>query len=115
MDDLEKVIDRLGLEREWFTVRMTGCPNGCARPYNAEVGLVGKAKGRYTLFLGGSRLGTRLAFVHRDLVPLETVVPMLEPLLTAFQSQRVGDESFGDFCHRLGNEKLLEITASVAS
>lgn len=115
IDSLEPVLDRLDLQREWFTIRMTGCPNGCARPYNAEIGLVGKAKGRYTLFLGGSRLGTRLAFIHRDLVPFEKVVPMLEPILVAFKAQRQGEESFGDFCHRVGNESLLEWTAEVAN
>ncbi len=75
MDELEKELEQLGLQKEWFTVRMTGCPNGCARPYNAEIGLVGKAKGKYTVFVGGSRLGTRLAFIHKDMVPLRALFP----------------------------------------
>ena len=115
MDKLEVLLEKLELDKDWFTVRMTGCPNGCARPYNAEVGLVGKAKGRYTLFLGGSRLGTRMAFVHRDLVPLENIVDVLEPILSAFKTDHVGAESFGDFCHRVGNEQLLQWSASAAS
>jgi sulfite reductase (ferredoxin) len=88
---------------------MTGCPNGCARPYNADIGLVGKAKGKYTLYVGGTRLGTRLAYIFKDLVPLENIVSSLRPLLIAFQSQRQGSESFGDFCARLGLEEVLKI------
>ncbi|MHB8865170.1 MAG: NADPH-dependent assimilatory sulfite reductase hemoprotein subunit, partial [Pirellulaceae bacterium] len=71
LDMLEVELAKMGLAREAFTVRMTGCPNGCVRPYNADIGLVGKARGRYTLFLGGHRLGTRLNFLYEDLVPAE--------------------------------------------
>ena len=107
MDQLEQEIARLGLSSERFTVRMTGCPNGCARPYNADVGLVGKAKGRYTLFLGGALLGTRLGTIYKDLVPLEQVTATLSPLLLAFKTHRQSQlETFGDFCHRAGKEQL---------
>lgn len=112
IDDLEKEVASLGLEREMFTVRMTGCPNGCARPYNADVGLVGKAKGKYTLYVGGTRIGNRLAFIHKDLVPLEEIVPSLRPLLVAFAQTRHPEESFGDFCNRMGNERLLALPAA---
>jgi sulfite reductase (ferredoxin) len=88
---------------------MTGCPNGCARPYNADIGLVGKAKGKYTLYVGGTRLGTRLAFIYKDLVPLESITETLVPLFEAFKSQRQVKESFGDYCARLGLENLLAI------
>ncbi len=107
IDELEKELSTLGLEKERFTVRMTGCPNGCARPYNADIGLVGKAKGKYTLYVGGTRIGTRLAFIHKDLVPLEEIVPTLKPLLVAFKNHQQPDESFGDFCTRMGNDRLL--------
>lgn len=107
MDQLEKEIAKLGLSSERFTVRMTGCPNGCARPYNADVGLVGKAKGRYTLYLGGTLLGTRLGTIFKDLVPLEQITPTLVPILLAFKQHRLSvSESFGDFCHRAGKEQL---------
>lgn len=115
IDDMEKELARLGLSSEQFTVRMTGCPNGCARPYNAEIGLVGKTKGKYTMYLGGKLLGTRLAFVHRDAVLFEEIVPTLVPLFTAFKGMREGSESFGDFCARLGNEKLLEVSEQFKS
>jgi sulfite reductase (ferredoxin) len=107
MDQLEKEVARHGLSSERFTVRMTGCPNGCARPYNADVGLVGKAKGRYTVYLGGALLGTRLGTIYKDLVPLEQITATLSPLLVAFKKHRLSSsESFGDFCHRAGKEQL---------
>jgi sulfite reductase (ferredoxin) len=106
---MEKKLEELGLDKELFTVRMTGCPNGCARPYNADIGLVGKAKGKYTLWVGGTRLGTRLGFVFKDLVPTEGITETLEPLFKEFLKQRLGKESFGDFCARLGLDKLQEI------
>ncbi|MFM8215845.1 MAG: NADPH-dependent assimilatory sulfite reductase hemoprotein subunit [Pirellula sp.] len=109
IDVMEKKLSELGLDKELFTVRMTGCPNGCARPYNADIGLVGKAKGKYTVYVGGTRLGTRLGFIYKDLVPLEKITDSLEPLFRAFRDQRTQAESFGDWCTRLGLEKLQEI------
>lgn len=106
MDQLEVELARLGLEREKFTVRMTGCPNGCARPYNADIGLVGKTANKYTVFLGGRLLGDRLNFVYKDLVKLEDVVPTLVPLFRYFKQERQSEESFGDFCHRKGADDL---------
>jgi sulfite reductase (ferredoxin) len=106
IDRMEAELEKLGLSREAFTVRMTGCPNGCARPYNADIGLVGKAKGRYTMFRGGRLLGNRLNFIYRDLVPAEEVVPSLVPLFVYYQQQREDGESFGDFCHRKGKDDL---------
>ncbi len=106
IDDMEAELARLGLQDERFTVRMTGCPNGCARPYNCDIGLVGKARGKYTVFVGGRVLGNRLNFIYRDLVPLEEVVPTLVPLFTYFRQDRQAGESFGDFCARKGAEDL---------
>ena len=108
IDVMEKKLLELGLDKELFTVRMTGCPNGCARPYNADIGLVGKAKGKYTVYVGGTRLGTRLGFIYKDLVPLEKITDSLEPLFRAFRDQRTQAESFGDWCTRLGLERLQE-------
>lgn len=106
VDRLEVELDRLGLAEERFTIRMTGCPNGCARPYNADVALVGKTLGKYTIFLGGRLLGDRLAFVYKDLVKFEDIVSALVPILTYFQQQRHNGETLGDFCHRKGAEDL---------
>ena len=106
IDQMEVELEKLGLSSDAFTVRMTGCPNGCARPYNADIGLVGKAKGRYTVFLGGARLGNRLNFIYKDLIPEEEIVPLLTPVFACFAQDRQADESFGDFCHRIGKDDL---------
>ena len=110
IDEMEKVLTELGLDQEKFTVRMTGCPNGCARPYNADIAYVGKAKGKYTVFVGGTRIGNRLAFIFKDLVPLENIVTCLRPLFEAFKKDQQNEESFGDFCNRLGLDPLLALT-----
>jgi sulfite reductase (ferredoxin) len=114
IDELEIALENMGLAEEKFTLRMTGCPNGCARPYNPDIGLVGRAKNKYTLYVGGTRLGTRLAFVHRDMVSSENVVPVIVKLFEFFKTDRQQDETFGDFCNRQGNETLLTFTASIA-
>ena len=115
--ELESELNRLGLNESRFAVHMTGCPNGCARPYNCDIGIVGRSidgktgEGKYTLFIGGNLQGTRMNFVYRDLVPASLVVPTLRPLLIAYAESRSGDESLGDFCRRvvepLGQEIAL--------
>ena len=85
----------MGLADEVFTTRMTGCPNGCARPYNADIGLVGKAKSKYTIFLGGRRLGDRLGWIYRDLVPAEEVVPTLAAVFRLFKERAHGGRIAG--------------------
>ena len=85
IDQLEVELEKLGLQDEVFTTRMTGCPNGCARPYNSDIGLVGKTKDKYTIFLGGRVLGDRLNFIYKDLVPTDEVVPTLVPVLPLLQ------------------------------
>jgi sulfite reductase (ferredoxin) len=107
IDQLEVELAKLGLSQEVFTVRMTGCPNGCARPYNSDVGIVGKAAGKYTIFIGGRLLGDRLNFIYKDMVPEEDLVPTLVTLLVYFKQDRQENETFGDFCHRKGLEDLL--------
>jgi sulfite reductase (ferredoxin) len=87
-------------------IRMTGCPNGCARPYSAEVGLVGRSLNSYTIYLGGSHLGTRLGQVYLDNVKREDVSGRLEPILAAYKTERKTNEAFGDYCDRLGIETL---------
>lgn len=107
MDQMESELAKLGLASEAFTVRMTGCPNGCARPYNSDIGLVGKTAGKYTVSVGGRLLGNRLNFIYKDLVPESEVVPTLTPLFVYFKQERTNGESFGDFCARKGREDLL--------
>lgn len=107
IDEIEVELARLGLSSETFTIRMTGCPNGCARPYNSDIGLVGKAANRYTIFVGGRVLGDRLNFIYKDMVPSEEVVPTLVTVFTYFKQDRLPGETLGDFCHRKGAEDLL--------
>jgi sulfite reductase (ferredoxin) len=107
LDQMERELARLGLGGERISVHMTGCPNGCARPYTPDIGLVGKAAGeKYTLFLGGNVEGTRLAYIYKDMVPKDEIIPLLLPVFERFQSERASGESFGDFCHRVGKEAL---------
>jgi sulfite reductase (ferredoxin) len=106
IDQLEAELRRLGLEGEKLSVRMTGCPNGCARPYQSDIGLVGRSGDKYTLYVGGHVLGHRLNFMLKDLVPLSEIVPTLRPLLERFQQERRSEESFGDYCQRQGAERL---------
>jgi sulfite reductase (ferredoxin) len=112
IDGLEEPLAKLGLDKERFTIRMTGCPNGCARPYNADLALVGKAKDKYTVFAGGGWLGNRLAYIYKDLVTDETVVDELVAIFAAFKANRDGEESLGDFCTRVGAEDLAVLAAA---
>lgn len=106
IDQLEVEVAKLGLSNEVFTVRMTGCPNGCARPYNSDIGIVGKAANKYTLFVGGRVLGNRLNFIYRDMLSDVELVSSLVPLFVYFKQARDAGESFGDFCARKGLEDL---------
>jgi sulfite reductase (ferredoxin) len=106
IDALELEMARIGLAGERIAIHMTGCPNGCARPYTPEIGFVGKTLGKYTIYVGGNATGTRLGFIYKDLVPFEEIVPSLVPLLTAYKADRQNGESVGDFCHRLGKDAL---------
>lgn len=109
LDQLEVELKRLGLEDEKLSVRMTGCPNGCARPYQSDIGIVGRSGDKYVVYVGGSMLGHRLNFELRDLVPIGQIVPMLVPLLEQFKKQRQPGEGFGDFCTRLGEAELHKL------
>src|SRR5262249_11827271 len=97
---------------EVFTIRMTGCPNGCARPYNCDIGLVGKTAGKYTVLLGGRLLGDRLNFIYKDLVAGEEIVSTLLPVFAYFKTARQSGETLGDFCHRKGVEDLLAFASA---
>ena len=106
IQELEGEVARLGLQQEVFALRMTGCTNGCSRPYNADIGIVGRAAGRYAIYLGGRRIGDRLSFLYRDGVPLEQLVATLVAVLGHFKQHRQEGETLGDFCHRVGREEL---------
>ena len=118
IDMIEAELKRQGLQDERLTVRMTGCPNGCARPYNADIGLVGRSAkigadgipgpGTYTVFLGGRTLGDRLNVEFKDYVPHDEIASVLAPVFAQFKAERHEGESFGDFCHRAGYAEPAE-------
>lgn len=100
---LQALLERHGLAEQPLSLRITGCPNGCARPYLAEIGLIGKAPGLYNLLLGGDRTGTRLNALYREALSAEAILDLLDPLLARFAGERLHvDEGFGDFVRRLG-------------
>jgi sulfite reductase (NADPH) hemoprotein beta-component len=101
IDRIETLCDEVGLAGEEIIVRSTGCPNGCARPYMAEVAFVGKAPGRYQLWLGGNASGTRLNRIWKDVIKETDVENELRPLLSRYAQQRQSGERFGDFCERV--------------
>lgn len=101
LTQLESLLAELGLEREGLIVRMTGCPNGCARPYTAEIAFVGKGPGRYQLYLGGNEGNTRLNRLHKDTVKSEDLMNELRSVLTRYRDQKQPGERFGDFCARV--------------
>ncbi len=102
LDRLDLVIRAQGLAEAGILVRMTGCPNGCARPYLGEIGLVGKAPGRYNLYLGASYAGERLNKLYREMLDEAGILRELTPLLAAYAAQRQPAERFGDFVIRQG-------------
>ncbi len=99
---LEERLAAHGLAEENILLRITGCPNGCARPYLAEIALVGKAPGRYNLFLGGDRRGQRLNRLYRENIDEAGILAALEPLFAAYARERLSGEGFGDFTVRTG-------------
>ena len=106
LPELTDLIDGLlrdrGLSDVRIETRVTGCPNGCARPYVAELGIVGRTKTAYDIFLGGDAVGTRLASLLVESVPLTKLGDVLAPLLDRYRDERVADEGFGDWADRLG-------------
>lgn len=101
IDKIDALLARHGLEHEPITMRMTGCPNGCARPYVAEIGFIGTAYGRYNLMLGGDREGYRLNKLYKPNLDETAILAELDEWFGRFSSERHHHESFGDFTHRL--------------
>lgn len=99
---VESVLEDLGLKHDSIVLRMTGCPNGCARPWVAEIALVGKAFGAYNLMLGGTPDGSRLNKLYRSSLREEEVLEVLTPMLKSWALEREAGEPFGDFVIRKG-------------
>ena len=99
---LEGVLAEAGLANDEIVVRMTGCPNGCARPYLAEIGFVGTAVGKYNLYLGADFTGTRLNRLYRENIGEAEILAALKPIISRYAQERQPGEHFGDFVVRVG-------------
>ncbi|NML69795.1 NADPH-dependent assimilatory sulfite reductase hemoprotein subunit [Chryseobacterium sp. RP-3-3] len=97
---IEPVLEKYGLQNEDITIRMTGCPNGCGRSPNAEIGLVGTAYGKYNLHIGGDRLGMRLNTKFKENIGEEEILETLDELFGIYSEGRHSEETFGDFSYR---------------
>jgi sulfite reductase (NADPH) hemoprotein beta-component len=102
---IDKILEENHLEKEEIIIRMTGCPNGCGRPYLGEIGLVGKSVGRYNLYLGASFKGERLNKLYKEMLDEEGILQELRPIITRYAQERFEDERFGDFTIRKGYVK----------
>lgn len=102
LTELEEVIEEAGLRHDAITIRMTGCPNGCARPYISEIGFVGRSPGCYNVYLGGGFAGQRLSKMYRENFPGGEVKELLAPIIRRYAKEREKGERFGDFCIRAG-------------
>jgi sulfite reductase (ferredoxin) len=104
---------RWGLERERLSIRIAGCPNGCARPYTGDIGIVGRVPGSYSLYVGGDFAGTRLNEAIAERLDIAGIADALDPLFARFASARSTGEGFGDFCHRIGIPALQQVVEGV--
>jgi len=102
IDKVEKICEENGLRNDSIVMRMTGCPNGCARPYVAEIAFVGKAPGQYAMLLGGGYHGQRLNKIYRESVNEPEILAILRPMIKRYALERFEGERFGDFTIRAG-------------
>jgi sulfite reductase (NADPH) hemoprotein beta-component len=98
---MEPILDKYGLSDDNISVRMTGCPNGCGRPYVAEIGFVGTGYGHYNMHLGGDRTGTRLNKIYKENINEETILQELDGLFKTYSKEKKKTETFGDFAKRV--------------
>ncbi|MEC1530187.1 assimilatory sulfite reductase (NADPH) hemoprotein subunit [Bacillus spizizenii] len=102
LDKVEEIIDENGLRDQEITIRMTGCPNGCARHALGEIGFIGKAPGKYNMYLGAAFDGSRLSKMYRENIGEEDILSELRDLLSRYAKEREEGEHFGDFVIRAG-------------
>jgi sulfite reductase (NADPH) hemoprotein beta-component len=101
LNKFETILEEAGLREDAISLRITGCPNGCARPYLAEIGFVGRAPNKYALYLGASYNGTRLGRLVSPSITLDDGVKLLAPIIKRYALERDDGENFGDFCDRV--------------
>lgn len=107
LDKIEIILDDVGLANEDIIIRMTGCPNGCGRPYLGEIGFVGKAPGKYNMYLGAGFAGERLNKLYKENIGEAEILESLKPLLHQYASEREDGERFGMFAIRKGYVKYV--------
>ena len=100
IDKIDVILAKHELQNDDIVIRMTGCPNGCARPYAAEIGLVGTSAGHYNLHIGGDRVGTRLNKKYKDHLDEPAILLELDTLFSLYKKERIKEETFGDFVVR---------------
>ena len=113
--ELEANWVRLGLANEPLAVRMTGCPNNCVRTEMAEVGFVGASPGKYHVYLGGNREGSRLGQKFLERVPFDQLAETVVPLMDRYAKERQSQQPFGDWCVSIGMESLRRDIQEVKS
>ena len=106
--EIDEIIESAGLRHDAITIRMTGCPNGCARPYISEIGFVGRAPGKYNLYLGGGFHGERLSKLYAPSIKGTDAAAILKPIIIDYAKNREEGERFGDFTIRAGYIKATE-------
>ncbi len=115
LDEIETMLEDLGIADEPLSVRMTGCPNGCARPYMGDIGIVGRSRDLYDLFVGGDWANTHLNRLYRSSVPRAQIVNELRPALIAWRDERIAGETFGEFFSRIGRDEAAHTSAGITA
>jgi sulfite reductase (NADPH) hemoprotein beta-component len=102
IDRLDEIMDKHKLGKESINIRMTGCPNGCARSYMGEIGFIGRSIGKYNMYLGASHIGDRLSVLYKEMLSEEEILQTLDPILGQYAQEKQDGEHFGDFVLRKG-------------
>jgi len=113
--EVQRELTLAGVPEELVRLRTSGCPNGCSRPYTAEIGIVGMSVDMYTIYLGASPMGTRLGSLYAQGVRGAEIASRLRPAIELFKAQKESGEAFGDFCNRVGVEALAQAATPVGS
>jgi len=113
--EIQAELNAVGLRKDVVHLRTSGCPNGCSRPYTAEIGIVGASVDMYSIYLGASPLGTRLGTLFAKNVKREQIPERLRPIIEYYRDSRRPSETFGDFCHRIGVAALQDLATCAAA
>jgi sulfite reductase (ferredoxin) len=113
--EIQAELNAVGLKNDVVHLRTSGSPNGCSRPYTAEIGIVGASVDMYSIYLGASPLGTRLGTLFAKNVKREQLPDRLRPVIEYYRDTRRPGEGFGDFCHRIGVAALQEVATCAAA